>query len=270
MKLKKVQAVPLNLTAAPKKFWRSGLKSLGDLYKEAFGHSPGRYVTGLVPSGSQGLRCTCWVCLGQLDQGSLVRLDKQRLFARHHPLPFDLHLSGEQPLKQVWSLHDSWICYEPSQQLLSPHYDFDFHKLSDEDFNVNSIHHALEKWSQAVECAVDKTIASQHKLEPEWHPTPKLPRRCKGRCRQAPCVKKPFSQSIKQAWGWPTYAKCRFKLSRVYLDESWQTSHWNPMFETNHMPWRIHWCMAYLSSHKCLIFIFLLVNNLPVPWILWV
>lgn len=136
-----------------------------------------------------------------MDQGSLVRLDKQRLFARHHPLPFDLHLSGEQPLKQVWSLHDSWICYEPSQQLLSPHYDFDFHKLSDEDFNVNSIHHALEKWSQAVECAVDKTIASQHKLEPEWHPTLKLPRRCKGRCRQAPCVKKPFSQSIKQAWG---------------------------------------------------------------------
>lgn len=129
-----------------------------------------------------------------------IDVDKQRLFARHHPLIFELHIGEDPPHKQTWKLPDTWICYEPDPQLLLQHYDFKFEHLEDENFEPKAQLHALQLWSQAVESTIDKVIAIQNKQDPGRFPTKQLPQKCKGRCRPSPSVKKPYSRAIKQAW----------------------------------------------------------------------
>ena len=105
----------------------------------------------------------------------------------HSPLIITLNASCEKPNHYYWDIPHSWAEFVLNKELLEKYYlrntsKIDFESMiTDHDIIPDDL---LLQWSMIVEKSVDMTIQTQHKMDPLQNPTPGLPQKYFGRCKQ--------------------------------------------------------------------------------------
>ena len=119
----------------------------------------------------------------------IKHMDVKSEFQINIHTPLRIHFSFNEDIEPMmkWEIPQSWHQFEPSRELLAQSYqkisakhDIDT-VVRDHDKTSDEI---LQKWSHAVEVAVDRTLQIQHMMDPVKFPTKGLPKSCFGRCKE--------------------------------------------------------------------------------------
>ena len=119
----------------------------------------------------------------------IKHMDVKSEFEINIHTPLRIHFSFNESIEPMmkWDIPQSWHQFEPSRELLAQSYqkisakhDID-NVVRDQDKTSDEI---LQKWSYAVEVAVDRTLQIQNMMDPIRFPTKGLPKSCFGRCRE--------------------------------------------------------------------------------------
>ena len=135
---------------------------------------------------------------------NVISVDKQKNFADHDPIVYQLHLPFHPPMRTFWKLPHSWLPFQPDPYILEEQFvrlaTRNQLPLASHDDNIlPALPDALELWARVLESAVDETIKEQHKIDPVKFPQKHLPKNCRGRAQPRCIKKKPFGDTIKNA-----------------------------------------------------------------------
>ena len=122
-----------------------------------------------------------------IDKISVV---KTGLFDTHDPVIFRLNIPKNQLCRHKIPLPHSWIEFPVTKSDLQ-----EFENDIDWDEIKN-----LQDWGEAMEGMVDMVLQIDHDENPKVAIVPKLPKRCKGRCKPVSLKKFPIPGPVKQAW----------------------------------------------------------------------
>lgn len=117
-------------------------------------------------------------------------------------------------MKEVWMTPRTWADIPLDQQLFATSYEH----VPSQPFNAGNLRKQLEIWSTRCEQAVDHTMQIQHAIDPEVHPTPSLPKQCRGRLKTRKLQKQPVVNRTKQA--------CNGQYNPVLESCSMTMKHW--------------------------------------------
>ena len=135
---------------------------------------------------------------------SAVIVDKQKDFADHDPILYQLQLPIQPPMKSTWRLPHTWLTFQPEPAI----FELEFARLasqyqlpltSESIAELPPLPDALELWAKVTEQAVDATIRKQHILQAEKFPQKQLPKNCRGRGQQRNIKHKPFGDIVRTA-----------------------------------------------------------------------
>ena len=106
-------------------------------------------------------------------------------FDIHTPLQIEFSVSNKIQQKTSWKLPKNWASFAPPAGLIQNFYepiDFSLAWDSDDEDCSEKIDSILRLWSERVESAVDRSLASLHREDPAQHQYNGLPAAFKGRC----------------------------------------------------------------------------------------
>ena len=106
-------------------------------------------------------------------------------FDIHTPLQIEFSVSNKIQQKTSWKLPKNWASFAPPAGLIQNFYepiDFSLAWDSDDEDCSEKIDSILRLWSERVESAVDRSLASLHREDPVQHQYNGLPAAFKGRC----------------------------------------------------------------------------------------
>ena len=161
-----------------------GFRTLQQLYKQ-------KYLKDMPPTCKEATSPDTAIISPELiPMVESITVVKTGLFDTHDPVIFQLLVPGQQLFRQKIPLPHSWIEFPiPKEDLFEMVKDLD----SEEITNIHD-------WGQVTEQVVDLILRQDHEEKPEIAVVPKLPKRCKGRCKPISIKQVPIPAPVKTAW----------------------------------------------------------------------
>ena len=149
-----------------------------------------RHDTLLLPPSFQALLRTA-----QVD-------DTSHTFDAHAPLLVDFMVPTCPLVQHRWRMPRTWVSFPYDKQTFGRAYDACQHHVHLALANCvdkDSVDTALATWAQTVEAAVDASLQTANRQDPEAHPTSSLPKSCRGRLTFRPRLKFPLPATVRSA-----------------------------------------------------------------------
>lgn len=161
-----------------------GYRSLQQIFKE-------KYLEDMPPTCKEATTPDTAIIAPELvPMVQSISVVKTGLFDTHDPVIFQLLVPGQQLFRQKIPLPHSWIEFPITKDDLTEIVnDLDCEEITD-----------IHDWGQVTEQVVDMVLQQDHHTQPEIAIVPKLPKRCKGRCKPVTLKKVPIPGPMKKAW----------------------------------------------------------------------